>query len=163
MKDKRYMSGRSKGLWLSGAASLLIFFSDQALSQTATPSPAQSATPAPTENTPTPSPTPAPSENAPASPAAGANVLPQTNVQAPKQAAKPAKPKPQVTVARQAAPTAPVQAPLSPEAQLAGRNSVFDQARSSIYTSVGTASDAVTHQNITDLPQGTDTTVEKVL
>ena len=110
------MSGRSKRLWLSGAASLIILLSDQALSQTATPAPAQSPapahTPAPTENTPTP-----PAGNAPASPTANApNVLPQTNVQAPKVAAKPAKQRPQV--ARQAAPPAPATpapAPLSPE------------------------------------------------
>jgi outer membrane receptor protein involved in Fe transport len=158
------MSGRSKRLWLSTAASLLIVFSGQAHAQTATPAPAQSATPAPAESTPTPAPTPAPTENAPASPAAneGANVLPQTNVQAPKEAARPAKRKPQV-IAREAAPAAPVQAPLSPEAQLSGRNAVFDQARSNIYTSVGAASSTVSHQTIADLPQGTDATVEKAL
>jgi outer membrane receptor protein involved in Fe transport len=158
------MSGRSKRLWLSGAASLIILFSDQALSQTATPAPAPAQTPAPTENTPTP-----PTANAPASPTANApNMLPQTNVQAPKVAAKPAKQKPQV--ARQAAPptqATPAPAPLSPEQQaaaaVAAKNAVFDQARSNIYTSVGTASDTVSHQTVEDLPQGTNVSLEKVL
>jgi outer membrane receptor protein involved in Fe transport len=159
------MSGLSKRLWLSGAASLLIFFSDQAHSQTATPAPAQSPapaqTPAPTENTPTPPAPASPSANAP-------NVLPQTNVQAPKVAAKPAKRTPQV--AREAGPptpATPAPAPLSPEqaavAQVAAKNAVFDQARSTIYTNVGTDTNTLSHQTVEDLPQGANAPLEKVL
>jgi outer membrane receptor protein involved in Fe transport len=113
-------------------------------------------------------PAPAPAENAPTPPSANtpATVLPQTNVQAPKQAAKPAKQKPRV-VAREAAPTAPAQAPLSPEAQaaarLAAKNAVFDQARSNIFTTVGTTSNTISHDTIQDLPQGPNATVEQVL
>jgi len=163
------MSGRSKRLWLSGAASLIILFSDQALSQTATPAPVQ--TPAPTENTPTPpaANAPTPAGSAPASPTASApNMLPQTNVQAPKVAAKPARQRPRVArEAGPATPATPAQAPLSPEAaaaaQVAAKNAVFDQARSNIYTNTGTASSTVSHQDIQDLPQGTNAPVEKVL
>jgi outer membrane receptor protein involved in Fe transport len=169
------MSGLSKRkrLWLAGAASLVIFgLADQALSQTATPSPAQTPAPAPTPAA--PSPTPSPTENAPtpAPPAPTANapatVLPQTNVQAPKQAAKPAKRRPQV--AREAAPPTPAQpapAPLSPEqaaaAQVAAKNAVFDQSRSNIYTTSGTASDTISHQTVEDLPQGANAPLEKVM
>jgi outer membrane receptor protein involved in Fe transport len=131
-------------------ASLMICgLAETARSQTAEPAPA------PAENTPTP-----PSANTPAT------VLPQTNVQAPKQAAKPAKQKPRV-VAREATPTAPAQAPLSPEAQaaarLAAKNAVFDQARSNIFTTVGTTSNTISHDTIQDLPQGPNATVEQVL
>jgi outer membrane receptor protein involved in Fe transport len=145
----------------------MIFLSDQALSQTATPVPAQTPAPAapsptPTENAPT-----APVEDAPVSPTANApaTVLPQTNVQAPKQAARPPKQTPQVT--REAGPAPATPAPLSPEAQQAARvaatNAVFDQARNTIYTNVGTSSASVSHQTIADLPQGTNAPVENIL
>jgi outer membrane receptor protein involved in Fe transport len=144
---------------------MIFGLSEQALSQTATPVPSQmpwpAQTPAPAENVPTP-----PAGNAPAAPAGNepVTVLPQTNVQAPKQAAKPAKPKTRV-VTREAAPATP--APLSLEAreaaQVAAKNAIFDQARSNIYTSVGAASDTVSHQTIADLPQGANVTVEKTL
>jgi outer membrane receptor protein involved in Fe transport len=142
------MSGLSQRIWFSGAASLIIFgLADHAPAQT-----------------------PAPAQNAPAASGgnAPATVLPQTNVQAPKQAAKPAKRKPQV--ARQAAPPTPAQpapAPLSPEeaqaAQVAAKNAVFDQSRSTIYTTTGAASDTLSHQTVEDLPQGTNATLEKVM
>jgi outer membrane receptor protein involved in Fe transport len=147
---------KRKQIGLAAAAALMIFgLGGRAHSQTATPTPTQ--TPAPTENAPT-----APSANAPST------VLPQTNVQAPKQAAKPTKRKPQV--ARQAAPptpATPAPAPLSPEqaaaAQVAAKNAVFDQARSTIYTNIGTATYTTSHQTVADLPQGTDAPLEKVL
>jgi outer membrane receptor protein involved in Fe transport len=122
-----------------------------ARSQTAEPTPA----PSPAENAPT-----APSANAPAT------VLPPTNVQAPKQAAKPARQNPQ-TVAREAAPTGPAPAPLSPAAQaaaqLAAKSAVFDQARSNIFTTTGTTSNTISHDTIQDLPEGTNQSVERVL
>jgi outer membrane receptor protein involved in Fe transport len=154
------MSGLSKRIWFSGAVSLIIFgLADQALGQTATPAPAQ--TPAPADNAPAP-----PAGNAPA--VSGGNaptVLPQTNVQAPKQAEKPAKRKPQV--AREAVPAQPAPAPLSPEAQQAAQvtaqNAVFDQSRSNIYTTTGAASDTISHQTVEDLPQGANAPLEKVM
>jgi outer membrane receptor protein involved in Fe transport len=141
-----------KHILASGMASLIICgLADTARSQTAEPAPA----PSPTENTPT-----APSTSAPAT------VLPQTNVQAPKQAAKPPKQKPRA-VAREATPSGPVQAPLSPEAQaaaqVAARNRVFDQARSNIFTTTGTTSNTISHDTIQDLPGGTNQSVEQVL
>jgi outer membrane receptor protein involved in Fe transport len=131
-------------------ASLMICgLADTAQSQTAAPAPS------PAENAPT-----APSANAPAT------VLPQTNVQAPKQAAKPATQKPRA-VAREATPAGPVQAPLSPAAQaaaqLAAKNAVFDQARGKIFTTAGTTSATISHDTIQDLPQGTNQSVEQVL
>jgi outer membrane receptor protein involved in Fe transport len=141
-----------KHILASGMASLMICdLAGTARSQTAEPAPA----PSPTENAPT-----APSTNSPAT------VLPPTNVQAPKQAAKPAKQKPRV-VAREATPTTPAQAPLSPEAQaaaqLAAKNAVFDQARGNIFTTAGTTSATISHDTIQDLPQGANQSVEQVL
>jgi outer membrane receptor protein involved in Fe transport len=127
-----------------------------ARSQTAEPAPA----PPPAENAP-----PAPSTNAPSA-NAPVTVLPQTNVQAPKQAAKPATQKPRA-VAREAAPAGPAQAPLSPAeqaaAQLAAKSAVFDQARSNIFTTAGTTSSTISHDTIQDLPQGANQSVEQVL
>ena len=39
----------------------------------------------------------------------------------------------------------------------------FDQARSNLYTTIGTTSDTITHQTIEELPQGANAPVEKVL
>ena len=143
-----------KRILASGMASLMICgLAGTARSQTAEP---------------TPAPSPAPSENAPATPStnAPATVLPPTNVQAPKQAARRARQKPQ-TVAREAAPATPAQAPLSPAAQaaaqLAAKNAVFDQARANIFTTAGTTSNTISHDTIQDLPEGTDQSVERVL
>jgi len=95
-------------------------------------------------------------------------VLPQTNVQAPKQAARPPKQKPQVVTRRApAAPVAPAPAPLSPAeqaaARLAAKNATFDQARGNIFTTTGTTSDTISRAAIQDLPQGDNASVEKVL
>ena len=145
-----------KHIVASGMASLMICgLAETARSQTAEPTPAPSQNPAPPANAPT-----APPANAPAT------VLPQTNVQAPKQAAKPARQKPR-TIAREVAPATPAQAPLSPAAQavaqLAARNAVFDQARGNIFTTVGTTSNTISHDTIQDLPEGTNQSVERVL
>jgi outer membrane receptor protein involved in Fe transport len=45
----------------------------------------------------------------------------------------------------------------------AARNNVFDQARSNIYTTIGTTSDTISHDTIESLPQSINQTVEKVL
>jgi outer membrane receptor protein involved in Fe transport len=71
------------------------------------------------------------------------------------------KPKPR-PVARPAA-SAPVVAPLTPAEQALAKNNTFDQSRSNLYTTIGTTSSTQTHATIDALPQGTNTTVEKVL
>ncbi len=71
------------------------------------------------------------------------------------------KPKPR-PVARPTA-SAPVVAPLTPAEQAAAKNNAFDQSRSNLYTTIGTTSSTQTHATIDALPQGTNTTVEKVL
>ena len=83
--------------------------------------------------------------------------LPELTVRAAK---KPkAQPRP---VARRVAPpsTAP---PVSPAEVVAGRNNSFDQARSNLYTTIGTTSDTISHDTIEALPQGANAPVEKVL
>ena len=57
----------------------------------------------------------------------------------------------------------PSPAPVSPAEQLAAKGSSFDQARSNIFTTIGTTSDTISHDTIQDLPQGTNQPVEKVL
>jgi outer membrane receptor protein involved in Fe transport len=89
-------------------------------------------------------------------------VLPETKVEAPKQAAKPAKRTPRV-VSRGAATPPQTPPPLSPIAQLEEKMSNFDQSRSNLYTTIGTTSDTISHDTIQDLPQGTNQSVEKVL
>lgn len=53
--------------------------------------------------------------------------------------------------------------PVSPTEVIAGRNNSFDQARSNLYTAVGTTSDTKSHETIEALPQGTNAPVERVL
>ena len=53
--------------------------------------------------------------------------------------------------------------PVSPAEIVAQRNNSFDQARSNLYTTIGTTSDTITHQTIEELPQGANAPVEKVL
>ena len=72
------------------------------------------------------------------------------------------KPKPRPAPPRQAT-TAPVVAPLTPAEQLATKSNAFDQSRSNLYTTIGTTSSTISHDTIEALPQGTNTTVEKVL
>jgi outer membrane receptor protein involved in Fe transport len=174
------MSVLTKRMMASGMASIILCgLSGAAEAQTPEPTPAQTQapaqapapaqTPAPAE-TPAPAQTPAPTENeptpTPAPSASGPTLLPPTRVQAPPKAtAKPAQQKQRIE-ARQA-PSAPVQPPLSPEqqeeAQIAAKNSVFDQSRSNIYTTIGVASDTIGHQAIEDLPQGSNAPLEKVM
>src|SRR5260370_20270546 len=97
----------------------------------------------------------------------GTTALPNIVVEAPKQVAGTPKqrPKPHVTARRAASrPTAPpTPTPVSPTEQLAAKGSVFDQARSNLYTTIGTTSDTISHQTIQDLPQGDNQSVEKEL
>jgi outer membrane receptor protein involved in Fe transport len=102
--------------------------------------------------------TPAPAGN-------GTTALPDIVVEAPKQTAGQQKQRPKTAaVARHVVtpPTAPPKA-LSPAEQLAAKAGVFDQARNNIYTTIGTASDTISHDTIRDLPGGTNQSVEEVL
>ena len=53
--------------------------------------------------------------------------------------------------------------PLSPAEQIAQQNNSFDQARNNLYTTIGTTSATRTQQQIQNMPQGTNQSVEKVL
>ncbi|HWX85542.1 MAG TPA: TonB-dependent receptor [Xanthobacteraceae bacterium] len=91
---------------------------------------------------------------------AGAQVkLPEVTVTAPVN-----KPKPRV-VRRPTAttPAAAATTPPTPAEQLATKSNAFDQSRSNLYTIIGTTSSTQSHATIDALPQGTNTTVEKVL
>jgi outer membrane receptor protein involved in Fe transport len=92
--------------------------------------------------------------------------LPEIVVEAPKQVAKPQRPKPGATASRRPAsrPTvAASSAPPSAAAQLAAKGEHFDQARGNIFTTIGTTSNTISHDTIQDLPQGSNATVEQVL
>jgi outer membrane receptor protein involved in Fe transport len=80
--------------------------------------------------------------------------LPQMTVQAAR------KPPPRV-VARRAAPR--LAAPVATVNAATVKNDDFNQARSNLYTTIGTTSDTITHDTIQALPQGTNAPVEKVL
>jgi outer membrane receptor protein involved in Fe transport/opacity protein-like surface antigen len=66
-------------------------------------------------------------------------------------------------VARRVAPPPSTVPPLSPAEVIAGKNNSFDQARSNLYTTIGTTSDTISHDTIQALPQGANAPVEKVL
>lgn len=123
-------------LLLSGSASLLLGLGATAMSQTATPATGNDTT-----------------------------ALPNIVVEAPKQVAGTPKqrPKPHLAARRAVSPPSAPPAQVSPAAQLAAKGSVFDQARSNIYTTIGTTSATISHQTIQDLPQGDNQPVEKVL
>ena len=102
--------------------------------------------------------------------AAAQNQLPEVVVTAPKEQPKP-KPKPtQVRAAPRPAPAtapatapAPAAQPVSPGAQLNAKAEIFDQARSNLFTTVGTSSSTMTQQTIQALPGGDNTPVERIL
>ena len=88
-------------------------------------------------------------------------ALPQLTVTAAKNRPKP-KPRAAPRPAPRAAAAVPV-TPLTPAQQLEAKSNGFDQARSSLYTTIGTTSDTISHDTIQALPQGTNAPVEKVL
>jgi hypothetical protein len=53
--------------------------------------------------------------------------------------------------------------PVTPAAQLNAKADAFDQARSNLYTTIGTMSDVISHATIDALPGGTNTAVERIL
>src|ERR1700722_11034532 len=101
----------------------------------------------------------------------GVTALPEIDVIAPRQVAgKPKqKPKPRAVARRAVTPTtasselAASPARVSPAGQLAAKGQAFDQARSNIFTTIGTTSDTINHDTIQDLPQGANAPVEKIL
>ena len=119
-----------------GAACLTLYGAGTALSQT----------PAPAAATPTES---------------GVTALPQIEVVAPRRAQPPRPPKTRViTAQRRETPAAPPQT----EAQaVAGQNTKMDEARHNIVAPTGANSYEVNHQAIEALPQGANTTLDKVL
>jgi outer membrane receptor protein involved in Fe transport len=72
-------------------------------------------------------------------------------------------PPPPRPVARRAVPppVAPAPAPTVNAATV--KNDNFNQARSNLYTTIGTTSDTISHDTIQALPQGTNAPVEKVI
>ncbi len=118
-----------------------------ALSQT----PAPAATPAPA---PSSTATPAPADN-------GVTVLPEIEVVAPRRAQPPRRPKTRVVTGRtRETPAAP---PQTPTQVVAGQNEKLDEARRSIVAPVGANSYQINHKTIEALPQGANTTLDKVL
>jgi outer membrane receptor protein involved in Fe transport len=73
------------------------------------------------------------------------------------------KPKPKPRPAPRSAAATATAVPATPAQQLNAKSDAFDQSRSNLYTTVGTTSDTITHDTIEALPQGTNTTVEKVM
>jgi hypothetical protein len=76
--------------------------------------------------------------------------------------AKP-KAKPHPVRRRAAAPTATPPATVAPVNAAEVKGSEFDNARTNLYTTMGTTTDTITHDTIQALPQGTNAPVEKVL
>jgi hypothetical protein len=90
--------------------------------------------------------------------AAAQTKLPEVVVSAPKE-----KPKPRRAQVRVAPAPAPPAAPVTPAAQLNAKANAFDQARSNLFTTIGTTADVITHATIDALPGGTNQTVERIL
>jgi outer membrane receptor protein involved in Fe transport len=97
----------------------------------------------------------------PAPAGGGTTALPKIEVVAPRRAQPPRRPKTRVTTGqRRETPAAPPQT----EAQVvAGKNEKFDEARRNIVAPIGANSYEINHQAIEALPQGNNTTLDKVL
>src|SRR5437764_6286166 len=164
-----------RGAPMVGGTVLLVLLTGLPLAsaqdQPTTNPPAQTQAP---QESPPPSPSPAaPSVEAPPTPAptpspqGGAGTqLPQIIVCGARRPSP--RPAPR-TVARRPAPTTRAPAPtttvppVSPSEVLTPRSNSLDQARSNLYTTVGTTSDTKSHETIEALPQGTNAPVERVL
>ena len=73
-----------------------------------------------------------------------------------------AAPRPALAPAQATAP-APAAQPVSPGAQLNAKAETFDQARSNLFTTIGTTSSVITQSTINALPGGDNTPVERIL
>jgi outer membrane receptor protein involved in Fe transport len=91
-----------------------------------------------------------------------ATALPKIEVIEPRRAQPPRRPRTRVTTGqRRETPAAP---PPPTEAQVvAGKNDKFDEARHNVVAPIGAGSYEVSHQAIEALPQGNNTTLDKVL
>ena len=89
-------------------------------------------------------------------PSAAQVQLPEVVVSAPK-----AKPKPPPKAVRALPSSAPAAA--TPVSAARAKSDAFDQARSNLYTTIGTTSDVISHATIEALPQGANAPVEKIL
>jgi outer membrane receptor protein involved in Fe transport len=99
--------------------------------------------------------------------------LPEVQVHRPKERPKPAAAEKRRATRRGPAPSQPAPTPTPEQAAAAAAEAVahataakansFDQARSNLYTTIGTTSDTITHDTIQALPQSINQTVEKVL
>jgi outer membrane receptor protein involved in Fe transport len=89
----------------------------------------------------------------------------RAQVQLPEVVVSGAKPKakPQPVRRHAATPTAPPSATVTPVNTADVKNNEFDNARTNLYTTVGTNSDTISHDAIQALPGGTNAPVEKVL
>jgi outer membrane receptor protein involved in Fe transport len=91
----------------------------------------------------------------------GATVLPRIEVPAPKRAQTPRRPKTRVATGQRR--ETPAAAPQTEAQVVAGRNEKFDEARRNILAPLGTSPYELSHQAIEALPQGANTTLDKVL
>jgi opacity protein-like surface antigen/outer membrane receptor protein involved in Fe transport len=158
---------RRRAAMLGGTALLALLDAlSPASAQDQPPTNPPAQTQAPQESTPPSSSAPAPSVQAPSTPAptpspqiSRGTSLPQINILAAR------KPAPRAAARRPApAITAPTTVPpVSPAEVVAQRNNSFDQARSNLYTTVGTTSDTKSRDTIEALPQGANAPVERVL
>jgi hypothetical protein len=87
--------------------------------------------------------------------------IPQVTVTAPEEQKK--KPAPQKRTQRKPPAAQPAVTEQTPAEQLNGKANAFDQARSNLYTTIGTTSDVVTRGTIDALPGGDNSPVEKIL
>jgi hypothetical protein len=88
--------------------------------------------------------------------------VPQVTVTAPEEQKK--KPAPQKRTQRKPPPAAqPAVTQQTPAQQLNGKADVFDQARSNLFTTIGTTSDTITQGTINSLPGGDNAPLEKIL
>jgi outer membrane receptor protein involved in Fe transport len=153
------MSVFARSLWAASGAASLILSSSAALSQTPAPAPAPEPAPAPASAAapapaPSPSPAPAPAGN-------NATVLPEIEITAPRVAQAPRRPRTPVTTAERH--NTPI-APRPTQAQVVtGQNTKFDEARRAIVAPNGAGSYQLSRQAIEALPQGANTTLDKVL
>jgi hypothetical protein len=88
--------------------------------------------------------------------------VPQITVTAPEEQKK--KPAPQKRTERKPPPAAqPAVTQQTPAQQLNAKADAFDQARSNLYTQIGTNSDVINQSTINSLPGGDNTPLEKIL
>ncbi|WP_247441203.1 TonB-dependent receptor [Bradyrhizobium sp. CW7] len=157
---------RRKALVSASSVGLLALTGAAALAQGNAPQPAATAEPQPPDRTPAPAIPPAPQEtpqqSATPAPAAAEQAgtgkpLPELRVAAPVERRRsPKPPTPQVVV--RTLPPAPTQAQVVTE-----QNQHFDAARQTILAPTGTSPYQITQQAIEALPQGENTSLDRVL